>query len=260
MKNDPSPAEKNQMSFWDHLDELRSRALLCLYVFFGGFVGCYLISDQILAFLRKPLFAHLPPDKQHLYYTGLFENFFVHLRVAGFASLALLSPVYFLILWRFVAPGLYENERRTVIPFAAAASLFFLGGVAFAYFVLFPAGVKYFLSYGTPAEVAWLTLDHYVSLVTKILFGFGLAFQLPVVTVLLVRIGVISAETLASQRRIAIIVITIVSGVVAPPDAVSMLILMAPLYLLFEGSLLVARFLERKRDQKRALESNADKA
>ncbi|MBI3544685.1 MAG: twin-arginine translocase subunit TatC, partial [Deltaproteobacteria bacterium] len=130
---------------------LRSRVVQCLWVFFGGFVACYFASDRFLAFLRKPLFDHLPLERQHLYYTGLFENFFVHLRIAGYASLILLSPVYFMLLWGFIAPGLHPHERKQVLPFAIGGSVFFLLGSGFAYFVLFPAGVKYFLTYGTQA-------------------------------------------------------------------------------------------------------------
>lgn len=234
------------MSFWNHLEELRRCILYCFYVFFSGFVVCYFLSDYFLDFLRNPLFIHLPENRRHLYYTGLFENFFVHLQIAGYASLILLSPIYFLILWRFIAPGLYTHERKVVMPFVGASSMFFLMGSAFAYFVLFPIGVKYFLNYGTSAEVAWLTLDRYVSLVLKILFGFGLCFQLPVFIVLLVKLEILSAERLAQQRRVAIIIITALSALVAPPDAVSMLLLMAPLYLLFEGAVFAARLINKK--------------
>ncbi|MBI3543423.1 MAG: twin-arginine translocase subunit TatC [Deltaproteobacteria bacterium] len=112
------------MTFWDHLDELRSRVVQCLWVFFGGFIACYFVSDRFLGFLRKPLFDHLPLERQHLYYTGLFENFFVHLRIAGYASLILLSPAYFILLWGFVAPGLHPHERKQVLPFVPLYLLF----------------------------------------------------------------------------------------------------------------------------------------
>lgn len=234
------------MTFWDHIEELRSRLVRCLWVFFLSFIVFYFISDRFLNLLRKPLFAYLPPDRQHLYYTGLFENFFVHLRIAGYAALLFLSPVYFHILWGFVAPGLHPYERKRIVPFVAGASVFFLLGSSFAYFILLPSGIKYFLSYGTSAEVAWLTLESYVSLVIKILFGFGLAFQLPVIIVLLAKIGLLSAETLAAHRKTAIIVITMIAALVAPPDAISMLILMAPLYLLFEGAILVVKIIQKE--------------
>jgi sec-independent protein translocase protein TatC len=237
--------EKNQMTFWDHLDELRSRIVKCLWIFFAGFIGAYFLSDKLMSLLTRPLFSQLPPERQHLYYTGLFENFFVHLRVAGCASFLFFSPLFFFILWGFVSPGLHPSERRRVLPFVTAGSIFFLLGAAFAYFVLFPAGVKYFLSYGTSAEVAMLTLESYVSLVLKILIGFGLAFQLPVAIVLLAKIGLITAEQLVAHRRTVIIIITVISALIAPPDAISMLLLMAPLYLLFEGAVVVVRLIQK---------------
>ena len=235
------------MTFWDHIDELRSRVVKCLWIFFCGFLVSYFFSDRLLGFLRQPLFDNLPLEKRHLYYTGLFENFFVHLRVASYASLVFLSPVYFFVLWGFIAPGLHPHERNKVLPFAAAGSLFFLIGSSFAYFVLFPAGVKYFLSYGTPAEEAWLTLENYISLVLKILAGFGAAFELPVVIVLLAKVGLVTPEKLVAHRKTAIIGITMLSALIAPPDAISMLLLMIPLYLLFEGSVVVVRMIHKKR-------------
>lgn len=234
------------MTFWDHFEELRSRLVICLWIFFAGFAVCYFFSDQILMYLRRPLFQYLPPDKQHLYYTGLFENFFVHLRIAGYSSLMILSPVYFYILWGFVAPGLHQHERRRVLPYTIAGGLFFLLGAAFAYFILFPAGVKYFLTYGSSAEVAWLTLENYVSLVLKILIGFGIAFELPVLIVLMAQIGLVTHEKLAEHRRVAIVAITLLAAVVAPPDAISMLLLMGPLYLLFEGAVIVVQVIQKK--------------
>ena len=128
-----------EQGFWDHLDELRKKLILCVYVFFAGFGFFYFLSPKLLDFLRKPLFDLLKTEKQHLYYTGLFENFFIHLHIACYSSLIFLSPFYFFILWSFVAPGLHEHERKKVLPFVIAASLFFLAGSSFAYFVLFPA-------------------------------------------------------------------------------------------------------------------------
>lgn len=236
------------MTFWDHLDELRESLVRCLYLFFVGFIGFYFVSEKILDFLRYPLFSQLPIEKQHLYYTGLFENFLVHLKVSAYASIIVLSPAYFMILWKFIGPGLYEEEKRHVRPFVLAAAVFFLGGSAFAYFVLLPIGIRYFLSYGTSAEVAFLTLENYVTLILRILIGFGLCFEIPVFIVLLAKIGLVRPETLAQHRRTAIVAITAISALIAPPDAISMLLLMAPLYLLFEGSILVAKRIVRAKD------------
>src|ERR1700733_4985644 len=108
------------MSFYEHFDELRSRFMRCLVVFFIGFVLCYFIADPILSILRKPLFEVLPPDQRRLYFTSLFENFMTHLKIAGYASLFFLSPYYFYQIWGFIAPGLYPRERKMVLPFVSA--------------------------------------------------------------------------------------------------------------------------------------------
>lgn len=240
------------MPIWDHLDELRSRFIKCAWIFFAGFIGFYFLSDHLLDWLRRPLFQFLPPDRQHLYYTSLFENFLVHLRVSAYASLLFLSPLYFFILWGFIAPGLKKTERKAVLPFVLASSLFFLLGSAFAYFFLFPKGVQYFLSYGTSAEVALLTLEQYVSLILKILFGFGVAFQLPVILILLAKVGLIHAQQMIEQRKLAFIAITLISAVVAPPDAISMICLMFPLYLLYEGAIVIVRIIQKNPSQSKS--------
>ena len=134
-----------------------------------------------------------------------------------------------------------------VVPFITAASSFFIGGAAFAYFVLFPVGFKFFIEYGLPSDAPLLTIDNYYSTCLKLMLMFGIAFELPVLLVLLGALGVISAQTLASQRKNALIGITIVSAFIAPPDAVSMLILMAPLFLMYEGAIVVIRFIEKKK-------------
>jgi sec-independent protein translocase protein TatC len=219
----------------------------CLMVFFGGFIACYFIADPILSVLRKPLFDVMPPDQRKLYFTSLFENFMTHLKIAGYASLFVLSPYYFYELWNFIAPGLYPKERKLVIPFVAAASFFFVGGAAFAYFVLFPVGFKYFVTYGGPTDVPLLTIDSYYSTCLKLLLLFGLAFELPVLICLLGYLGLVDATTLRTQRRTAIMMITVAAAIFAPPDAVSMLILGIPLVLMYEGSIFVVQWMGIKR-------------
>jgi len=235
------------MSFYDHFDELRGRFMRCLVVFFLGFIACYFIAEPILGFLRKPLFDVMPLDQQKLYFTSLFENFMTHLKIAGYASLFLLSPFYFYQIWAFVAPGLYPKEKKLVFPFVFAATVFFLGGAAFAYFVLFPVGFKYFISYGTASDVPLLTIDSYYSTCLKLLLLFGLAFELPVLISFLGFLGLVDADFLRKNRRTATIGITVVAALFAPPDAVSMLLLGIPLVLLFEGSIWVVHWFGLKR-------------
>lgn len=236
-----------RMSFYDHLDELRVRLVRSLYVFFGGFLACYFVSEPILKVLRKPLFDALPPDQRKLYFTSLFENFLTHLKISGYASLFFLSPFFFYQLWAFIAPGLYPRERKLVLPFIAAATGFFLGGACFAYFVLFPIGFKYFIHYGAPTDFPLFTIDAYYGLVLKLMLLFGLAFELPVLLVLLGFLGILHSSQLKSHRRTAIVGISAVSALVAPPDAMSMILLAVPLILMFEGSIRIIQWLEFRR-------------
>lgn len=236
------------MPFLSHVDELRSRLIRSLWVFVGGFAICYFWLDKwVLEILRRPLFEALPPEQRKLYFTGLFENFFTHLKMSGVAAIFLLAPYFFYQVWSFISPGLRTNERKMVLPFVGIATFFFLAGAAFAYFLLFPIAFKFFLSYGLESDVPMLTIGSYYGTVLKLLLLFGLAFEMPVIISLLGALGILDGSTLRRSRKTAIVVITVVSGVVAPPDAISMLLLMAPLILMYEGSIWVVEFMARRR-------------
>ena len=236
------------MGFWQHLDELKVRLFRCLIAFGVGFFICYFFTNTtVLEFLQKPLFNALPPDQHKLYFTSLFENFMTHLKMAGYSALFLFSPYYFYQIWAFIAPGLHQNERKLVIPFVAATTFFFVAGAAFAYFVLFPVGFKYFVSYGLPTDMPLLTIDSYYGTCLKLMFLFGAAFELPVIMILLGVLGLLESATLRAQRKNAVIAITVVAAFIAPPDAISMLMLMAPLLLMYEGATFVISVLEKRR-------------
>ena len=224
------------MSFWKHFEELKTHLMRALIGFMVGFLICYFLTNTyVFQFLQKPLFDNLPPDQHKLYFTSLFENFLTHLKIAGSSSLFFFSPFYFYQLWSF-----------------SAASFFFVSGAAFAYYVLFPIGFKYFLNYGLPTDQPLLTIDSYYGTCLKLMLLFGSAFELPVLMVLLGLLGIISSQGLKEQRKNAIIGITVVAAFIAPPDAVSMLLLMGPLILMYEGARIVIGIFERKRGPKTA--------
>lgn len=235
------------MGFWEHIDELRGRLMRCVWVFAGGFAVAYALAlEPVLVILRKPLFAALPADQQKLYFTSLFENFFTHLKVSGYLAIAGLMPYFLYELWQFVAPGLLEKERKWIFPFLLAGTFFFLLGASFAYWVIFPLGFKYFVTFGTSVDVPLLTIDSYYSLCMKLLLLFGLAFEFPVVLVLLGLLGLFDVDVLRKNRRVAIIGISVVSAVFAPPDAMSMILLAVPLVILYELAILTLVLVKRK--------------
>jgi len=241
--------EKAEKPFWDHLEELRDRLMRCLYALLVASLAGYSVRIPILEFLKAPLFAALPPEKRNLYFTGLFESFFNHLQISLLAGVFIGSPFFLYQIWSFVSPGLHQHEKKLALPFIAAGTVFFFLGAAFAYYLVLPIGFKFFVEFGYPMDVPMITVKEYFSTLFRLLLLFGVSFELPVILVLLARLGLISHALLVDHRRTAIIAITIVSAFFAPPDVLSMLLMMAPLYLFFEGAVWVIKWMENGRSR-----------
>lgn len=239
--------EKTEKPFWDHLEELRNRFMKCLYILLATSVVGYYVRAPILGFLKAPLLANLPAEKQHLYFTGLFESFFNQLQVSMLAGVFIGSPFFLYQIWAFVAPGLHRHERRLLTPFLAAGTVFFFAGAAFAYYLVLPVGFKFFLEFGAPLDVPMITVKEYFSTLYRLLLLFGLSFELPVILVLCAQMGLVSYATLSNHRRTAIMAIAVFCALFAPPDVLSMLMMMAPLYVFYEGAMQVIRLLEKKK-------------
>lgn len=247
----PQQKFNQPMSFLGHIDEFRKRLIRCLWLFLIAFGLCYTFSDFFLAFLRKPLFENVPPEYQKIYFTHLFENFLTHLKVSVYAGFLIISPYCCYEFWGFVSPGLYPKERRFIIPLIFFAVFFFIGGASFAYWVLLPVAFKYFIHYGSPdTEMPLITMDGYYGTCMKLLLLFGLAFELPVLVCVFGYFHLVDASFLRQHRKTAILLITVLSALFAPPDALSMIILGVPLVLLYEMSILVVQWLGRKRKRK----------
>jgi len=235
------------MGFFEHLDELRVRIMRSLYVFTFGFLFNYFVTtDYVMIFLRRPLFAIMPADQQKLYFTSLFENFLTHLKISGVSAIFLFSPYFLYELWGFIAPGLYERERKLIIPFVAIATAFFFAGGAFAYFILFPTAFKFFVTFGFDSDTPILTINSYYSTVLKLILLFGAAFEMPVLIGLLGYLGVIDAKWLRENRRNGILGISIMCAMFAPPDAISMLIMMVPLVFFYEATIIFVDWVGKK--------------
>ncbi len=226
----------------EHLIELRRRLLWCLATLVVTFFVCFAFAKDIFAVLVQPL---LKAGQGKLIYTDIFEAFFVEVKVALFAALMLSFPVLATQIWRFVAPGLYAKEKKAFLPFLLMTPLFFGAGAAFAYYIAVPWALHFLLSFqgdvGGVNQEALPGVGNYLTFVTRFLFGFGAAFLLPILLMILERAGLVTREQLAKSRRYAIVGSAGVSAVLTPPDVVSMLMLLVPLYALYEFAILAIR-------------------
>ena len=246
--------DETQAPLMEHLVELRGRLLRSVFVLAVAFGVCFYFADDILAFLARPLAEAFPEGQGRLVYTRLYEVFFVELKVALFAAFCVSFPVIANQLWAFVAPGLYAREKKAFLPFLIATPVLFTAGASLAYFVVMPTAFRFFLGFqgeaaGLPIE-ALPSAGDYLSLVVQFILAFGISFLLPVLLLLLERAGIVSRASLVKVRRYVLVGVVAIAAIVTPPDPGSQLILAGPLYLLFEGSLLLMLILERREREK----------
>ena len=234
----------------EHLIELRRRLLWSVVVLAVLFFTCLTFAKTIFGFLVQPLLA---AGQGKVVYTDIFEAFFAEVKVALFAALMIGFPFFAMQMWKFVAPGLYLKEKKALLPFLLLTPFFFTGGAAFAYFVAMPWALHFLLSFqgdvGGIQREALPGVGNYLSFCTRFLFGFGVAFLLPIILMVLERAGIVTSEQLAKSRRYAIVASAAVSAVLTPPDAVSMLLMFVPLYLLYEFALLAIRITHWRRSR-----------
>ena len=241
--------DESKAPLLDHLIELRKRLLWSFTALGAAFLVCLYFAEPIFAVLVQPL---LKAGQGKLIYTDIFEAFFVNLKVAFFAAIMVAFPVMATQLWRFVAPGLYIKEKRALLPFLLMTPILFGAGASLAYFVAMPIALKYLLTgftgnVGGIEREALPAIGNYLSFVTKFLFGFGVAFLLPVLLMLLERAGIVTRKQLIKGRRYAIVGVVAVAAVLTPPDIISQLLLAVPLIFLYEFAIIAIWFTERRR-------------
>ncbi|HYL70851.1 MAG TPA: twin-arginine translocase subunit TatC [Candidatus Dormibacteraeota bacterium] len=229
-----------------HLLELRDR-LLRAVIAVGIAVGpCLYYSNELFSFIAQPLIAKLPQGG-NLIATGVMSPFTPPFKLSFFTALFLAMPYVIYQVWAFVAPGLYRNERRFAVPLLVSSILLFYVGMAFAYYFVFPVMFQFFAS-TTPKGVAMMTdINNYLDFVLTMFFCFGLAFEVPVAVVLLVLMGMVRVEKLKANRGYVLVGIFILAAFLTPPDAISQCSLAIPMYLLYEGGIIMARILARER-------------
>ena len=235
----------------EHLVELRQRLMVSVLAVLVGFLVCYGFAEPIFAFLVQPLRDIIGPDAKMIY-TGLHEAFFTYLKVSFFAGLFLALPVLFIQFWRFVAPGLYQHEKKTFLPFLLITPLLFFTGGALAYQFVFPLAFKFFLSFSTGGIEALPSIKEYLSLVIKLIFAFGLVFELPVGLLLLIKAGAITTAGLVDKRKYNIVAAFVVAAILTPPDPFTQIFLAIPILAMYEISILLGRRIEANRAREEA--------
>src|SRR5580698_1398136 len=248
------PIDDKPMPLLDHLLELRRRLMWSIVAFFIAFVVCYHFSAQIYGFLARPLVDILEAQSgtpRRLIFTQLYEVFFTYLKVSMFGALFISFPVLASPFWLFIAPGLYRSEKRALLPFLAATPVLFFGGAALAYYFVFPFAWRFFISFESPPGSAVpiqleAKVSEYLDLVMKLIFAFGITFELPVLLTLMAKVGIVSSKGLRKFRRYAYVGMFVVAAVLAPPDVITQTGLALPLIALYEISIIAARMVEPK--------------
>jgi sec-independent protein translocase protein TatC len=249
--------DNDKQPFMTHLEELRRRLVVCAIAIGVGFVICYFFSERLFQILVMPLKANMPAGDR-LIFTNLPEMFFTYLKTAFLAGALLVSPVLFYQIWLFIAPGLYQNEKRFAIPFVVCSTILFVGGSLFGYFVVFPFGFRFFLGFANDYIQALPSVKQYFSFAIKLLLAFGAVFELPVVIFFLARMGLVTPELLRRKRKYAILLTFVMASILTPPDVVTQLMMAGPLIILYEISIFIAKIAVKRRAAKEALKENAE--
>jgi len=248
--------EDEKLPFTSHLEELRKRLITAFIAVGVGFVIAFGFKERLFKILVYPL-VKVMKEGETLIYTGLPEAFFTYLKVAFLAGLIVASPIILYEFWMFVAPGLYKNERRMMMPIVLLSSLFFIGGALFGYFVVFPWGFKFFLGFATDTIRPLPSMKEYFGFSAKMLLAFGLVFELPLVLTFLAKLGIVSVEFLKKNRKYAILLFFTGAAILTPPDVITQIMMALPLMVLYEISIIGAKIFGKKKEKPNAAEQEA---
>jgi sec-independent protein translocase protein TatC len=245
-----------ETTFINHLTELRSRLLRSIIYIFVFFIIAYIFAENIYSFLVEPYANAVKNDdiNRRLIFTALHETFITYLKVSFFAAIFIGSPFILTQVWKFVAPGLYKNEKKALLPYLIATpTLFILGGLL-VYYLIMPLAINFFLSFETSGQLGSLPIqleakvNEYLSLIMRLIFAFGISFQLPVLLTLLAKVGVVDSDYLKKRRRYVIVIIFAAAAILTPPDPITQIGLGIPLLILYELSILSVKLIEKKKN------------
>ena len=240
-----------------HLEELKKRLIRSLIGIGIGFGACYYYKEWLFKIITKPLMDVMPKNS-HMIFTSLPEAFFTYLKISFFAALFLTAPFTLYQIWKFISPGLYPREKKYVAPFVLTSSLLFIGGVVFGYYLALPPAFGFFMEFSSDMLRPMFTMREYLSFALKLLLAFGVSFELPVFIFFMTKLGIVNSRMMSRQRRYAILIIFIAAAFLTPsPDAFTQIIMAVPLMILYELSIYVAKFAERKKKEEDAEEAAA---
>ncbi|MEZ0575355.1 twin-arginine translocase subunit TatC [Halodesulfovibrio aestuarii] len=256
---DDEDEEEESMTLLQHLDELRVRLKRISFAIIIGCLACYSFAEKLFDYLVMPMVAVMP-DQSSFIYTAPHEAFVTYLKVAALAGFFISSPYIFYQIWAFIAPGLYEEERKYIIPIAFFSAACFIGGGAFAYFIVFPFAFEFFMSFNTGHIQAMLKLNEYLSFSMKLIFAFGLVFEMPLFALFLSRLGIVTAAMMRKARKFAILFSFVLAAILTPPDVVSQLLMAGPLMILYEISIVIAAVFGKRRPSEEDDDTEDDEA
>lgn len=238
--------DQEKIPFTAHLEELRRRLIVCFIAVGIGFVLSYGFKEKLFHILTRPLMGVMQAGEK-LIFTGLPEAFFTYLKVAFLSGIILATPIIFYEFWMFVAPGLYEKEKRLLVPIVSLSTVFFVGGAFFGYFIVFPYGFQFFLGFASDIVKPLPSMREYLSFASKLLLAFGLVFELPLIITFLAKLGMVSVPFLKKNRKYALLLFFIAAAILTPPDVVTQIMMALPLMVLYEISIIGARIFGKKK-------------
>tara|TARA_B100000927_G_scaffold142648_1_gene115043 strand:+ start:250 stop:1083 length:834 start_codon:yes stop_codon:yes gene_type:complete len=258
-KNDSDDIDQSSAPLIEHLAELRNRLIKSVVAFAICMILSFTVATQIFNFLANPIVNILKLNGQapDLIFTGLQQGFMVNIRISLFGGFILSFPYISLQMWKFVAPGLYKDEKRAFLPFLIASPVLFLLGASFSFYIVMPLAFDFFLGFQQNNEdfsdlvgITYLgTINEYLGLTMKFIIAFGLCFQLPVLLTLMGKAGLISSEALAKSRKYAVVGILVLAAIVTPPDVITQIILFTVVYALYEISVILVKWVEKKKKE-----------
>ncbi len=242
-----SMADLPEQSLIDHLTDLRKCLINTILIVVLGFIACWFFNDLLFDIVRMPISPYLENNNGGLIFTAPMDKFLASLKVSFLGGVILTSPFWLYQLWQFIAPGLYDSEKKYGVAFIFFGTLLFLMGVSFVYFVVYPMAFEFLLNFGDGKDQALISIGEYLSFFTTTTLVFGVAFELPLVLTMLGLLGIIDHHFLASKRRYAIVILALLSAFFTPPDVISQVLMLIPMVLLYELSIIAVRLSGKKR-------------